>query len=108
MCVPLKMPACLLFQAIVSCRESAVVALQDTKADPAERHKMLQILQRIHEQEVAVQAELDSDQEADAGFAGIDQQADLLQQEGASASDDADEGLSEETLRKLKLQVYSM
>ena len=40
------------------CRENAVEQLQQTQADPAERHRMLQILKRIHDQELEERAQL--------------------------------------------------
>ena len=50
------------------CRDNAVEQLQQTQADPAVRHRMLQILKRIHDQELEERAQLaDVDADPDDG-----------------------------------------
>ena len=97
------------------CRDNAVEQLQQTQADPAERHRMLQILKRIHDQELEERAQLrDADADSDDGSrvlaAQARSQAKRLQ---SSTGEEEEEGEGEgedlEVLaalaEKLRLQV---
>lgn len=87
--------------------------LQQTQADPAERHRMLQILKRIHDQELEERAQLtDVDANSEDGSsvlaAQARSQAEHLQsgageEEGEGEVDDLE--VSAALAEKLRLQV---
>ena len=89
--------------------------LQQTQADPAERHRMLQILKRIHDQELEERAQLrDVDAESDDGSsvlaAQMQSQADRLQsgsgeEEGEGNAEGEDLEVSAALAEKVRLQV---
>eukprot|EP00891_Asterochloris_glomerata_P008977 jgi/Astpho2/8977/fgenesh1_pg.00133_%23_30_t len=94
-------------------RENAVEQLQQTQADPAERHRMLQILKRIHDQELEERAQLtDVDANSEDGSsvlaAQARSQAEHLQsgageEEGEGEVDDLE--VSAALAEKLRLQL---
>ena len=89
--------------------------LQQTQADPAERHRMLQILKRIHEQELEERAQLrepdaDSDDGSRVLAAQARSQAERLQsgageEEGEGEGEGEDLEVSAALAEKLRLQV---
>ena len=87
--------------------------LQQTQADPAERHRMLQILKRIHDQELEERAQLrdrdtDSDDSSRVLAAQARSQAERLQSgagEESSEEEVEDLEVSAALAEKLRLQV---
>ena len=105
LCLPVMQPPC--------CRDNAVEQLQQTQADPAERHRMLQILKRIHDQELEERAQLrdvgaDSDDGSRVLAVQARSQAEHLQSgagEEEMEGEEDDLEISAALAEKLRLQV---